>query len=177
MSIYRIYARARTAAVLLTIGLPCAAHASPVPSGSYLRSCRSADVDAHGVLSALCDDGKVHIFAKAHNRTFLDLRNCRNHQDIENRNGQLRCISRAIESSSSVTGNTLTIRTREKVPYGSYLRSCRNVTMIGLSLSAECGTGAGLFGKKHNWTSIDLSTCPQNRRDISNRKGRLTCDI
>ncbi|MBC8088366.1 MAG: hypothetical protein H7Z40_13945 [Phycisphaerae bacterium] len=122
-----------------------------VPDGSYLNSCRNAQVAGYnygekGLLTAQCRDGRGR-YVNAQ----LQYSNCRG--DIFNNNGQLGCD----------TG-----KSGRQVPFGSYLNSCRNAQVKGRTLSAECRTKNGAY----HLAQIAYRYC---RGDISNNNGQLNC--
>jgi hypothetical protein len=116
----------------------------PLPPGSYTASCRNMAVE-RGHLEAECQrlDGRWR-------QTRLDLDQCG--RGIRNVDGHLECPE------------AQTIR----LPPGSYRDSCRDYSMDGRQLEAQCRRRNG------DWrdTRIDLSKC---KAALRNDDGRLTC--
>ena len=108
------------------------------PNGSYKASCRNINVEK-GVLYADCRN--VNGDWKT---TSLPLGQCS--YEVYNTNGVLACT----------------------VPYGTYLRSCRNPKVTNGQLQAECKT----MGGQWRFTQI-AAVC--NRSDLSNIDGVLKC--
>jgi hypothetical protein len=118
-----------------------------VPAGSYLNSCIQTSY-ADGVLSATCRgrDGSLR-------RTVLRRADqCRG--DIRNEDGHLACDN---------------IASRD-LPPGSYQQSCINATLEGTTLTADCRTRNGQYGRSR------LEQVDQCRGDIRNQDGHLACD-
>ena len=143
-----------------------------IPRGSYQDSCRNAAI-AGIYLSAECaaSDG-------AQNFTSIPYRECRG--DIFNSNGDLGCDGvtariapavapvEVVESEPPADGIS-TARGTRRLPPGSWSASCRNATLSGDILAAECLDGAG------NWvpTALPVSSC--NGAEIVNANGQLSC--
>lgn len=114
------------------------------PRGSYQDSCRDVQV-RRGEISAQCRDNRgqwVWSTASA---------DCRG--DMTNQNGRLTCLS------GSGRPGTL--------PRGSYLESCRDASVRGRELTAQCRDDRGRW----NWTSASAEC----RGDMTNQNGRLVC--
>ena len=117
-----------------------------LPPGSYKDSCRDMNVN-DDTLWARCQsrDGEWR-------QSSIDFRNC--YQDITNDNGRLVCGQR---------------HHHNMLPRGNYKESCRDLSVNGDILSAECKRRDGSW----RWTSIDFGDCYGN---ISNQNGRLECN-
>ncbi len=115
------------------------------PPGSYKETCN--DIRVFGdILSARCQtsDGKWR-------NSRLDFRHCYN--EITNQNGRLTCGRRHHHSY---------------LPRGSYKETCRNLSMQGDVLQANCQRRNGQWRFK----SLDVSNCYGN---VVNDNGRLEC--
>lgn len=115
------------------------------PSGSYQQTCRDINV-RDGELWARCQmrDGEWR-------ESSLYYRDC--YQDISNQNGRLTCGRR---------------HHHNMLPRGSYKQTCRDLSMNGDILSAECQRRDGSW----RWTSLDVGDCYGN---VENHNGRLEC--
>lgn len=136
------------------LGIP-AAKAQPVPPGSYLNSCRDAQVWGGRDLAAVCATRNGQWATSR----LPDFRSCRG--DISNQNGQLWCQRRPAPPPPPppVVG-----------PPGSYRQSCTNINFRNGTLSASCRTRSG------NWRPSVLNTLTcQPGSDISNQDGSLFC--
>lgn len=120
-------------------------HDNWLPRGSYKDSCRDMNVEGDE-LWARCQrqDGGWR-------QSSIDFRNC--YRDITNDNGRLVCGRR---------------HHHNMLPRGSYKDSCRDLSMNGDILSAECQRRDGSW----RWTSLDVGDCYGN---VSNQNGRLEC--
>ncbi len=115
----------------------------PPPPGSWRNSCADAVVQGR-VLAASCKTA-----GGGWQRTQLaDFAGCTS--AISNQDGALQC-------------------TRGNPPAGSYRGSCRNISLAGTLLSAECRTGSG----RTIASGIKRSDLCQG--DIRNSRGQLTC--
>ena len=116
----------------------------PLPAGSYTESCRNMSV-SRNYLEAECQrlDGRWRPAS-------LSLDQCG--RGIRNVDGRLEC-----PAAQSV-----------RLPPGSYRDTCRDYSVDGRQLEAQCRR------KNGGWrdTSIDLSKC---KAAIRNDDGRLTC--
>lgn len=132
-----------------------AAAAQPIPPGSYLRSCRDAQVRNGRDLAAFCATRNGQWVATRLN----NFPGCRS--DISNQNGQLWCERRPVAPPPP-----------PPPPRGSYLNSCRAV-IVGKAgvLRAQCQRVNG------TWTpaALNLANCRPGR-DIANLNGRLVCN-
>lgn len=120
------------------------------PPGSYRQSCNRIEFN-NGVLSAFCRTRQGDM-----RPSMLNTLRCQPGTDISNQNGALFCPPR----QSLVP------------PPGSYLQSCRDVTLGGAGmLRAQCRAVNGA------WMPAQLNTnfC-QRGRDIANMNGRLVCN-
>jgi hypothetical protein len=115
--------------------------------GSWRASCRNASQDG-STLYAECNNG-----SGGWNETSLDMDNCPS-RIVDNSRGNLVC------SGGSGYG----------LPRGSWRSSCRNGSMQGPVVFAECNTGYG------NWqqTSFDMNRCPVGA--LGNTHGNLVCE-
>ncbi|MES2033339.1 MAG: CVNH domain-containing protein [Pseudomonadota bacterium] len=134
--------------------LICATNGGGVrpPSGSYQQTCRNAEM-RNGTLFASCQDSRGRWQSSSINPD-----SCRG-RDIANVNGRLTCASNGGGGGAG------------PIPRGSYQSSCRNASMRGTVLSAQCRL---TFGSQTRNTSIDTRTC--GGRDIYNLNGVLRCD-
>ena len=120
-----------------------------MPRGTWRASCRDARKDS-GTLYARCDTG-----SGSWRDTSLDLDDCPS-RIIDNSRGNLVC------RSGGAYGFTL--------PQGSWRTTCRNGSMDGPVVFAECNNGSGSWQS----TSFDLRNCPS--RALGNRRGNLVCE-
>ncbi len=118
-----------------------------LPRGSWRASCRNA-YKSGGSLYAECDNGS----GGWHNST-LDLDDCPTRL-VGNSRGNLYC-------EETMGGGVL--------PGGSWRSSCRNASLVGMRLTAECQSSGGSW----RTTSIDTGMCPNG--SINNENGALTC--
>lgn len=146
----RVLVPAALAAWLL---LGCAAYRSDggwygqrVPRGSYRASCEGIRLDGHR-LKASCRTERG-----TWRRSSLDIRVC--DDDIENRDGYLRCAQND--------------RYYGALPPGSYLRSCTHVQIRRGQIEANCRRD------DHGWrrSNIPVNACQRFR----NLDGRLACE-
>lgn len=79
---------------------------------------------------------------------------------IVNDDGQLRCLRDRDDDRN---------RDRDRLPPGSYVQTCRNISMRGSTLRAECDTGEG------RWVWTELVEADRCRGDIDNVYGQLRC--
>jgi len=117
-----------------------------LPPGNYKQSCRNINVEGN-ILQAQCQraNGSWRF-------TSLDYEDCYN--DITNQNGRLQCGRR---------------HHHNMLPSGSYKQSCRDLSVNGDILNAQCQKRSGEW----RWSSIDYGDC---YGDITNRNGRLVCE-
>ncbi len=117
-----------------------------LPPGNYKNSCTNIRVEGN-MLQARCErrDGSSRF-------TSIDYENC--YSDITNQNGRLTCGQR---------------HHHNMLPRGSYKQSCRDLSVNGDILSAECQKRNGNW----RWTSIDFGDC---YGDVVNHNGRLICE-
>ncbi len=142
---------AALAAVALTIG---SAQADYAPPGSYQRTCSDIET-TWNTLSATCR-------TRTGSWNYTTLRNYRDCDgDIANRNGRLECVGVYNDDDHGDDyGGWL--------PMGSYRNSCRNITIEGGTLLAECRDNFGRF----RYTELPgYRSC----RDIVNANGILRC--
>ncbi|MFG1346263.1 CVNH domain-containing protein [Xanthobacter autotrophicus DSM 431] len=158
----RRFVAAGLAGLLLALGWLAglgAAEAQPLPPGSYLRSCRDAQVRGGGNLVAFCATRNGQWVGARLN----DFPSCRG--DISNQNGQLWCERRPAPPPPGPPPGPHGFG-----PPGSYNRSCTRIEFRNGVLSAFCRTVMG------NWQPSVLNTLNcEPRADISNQNGTLTC--
>lgn len=149
------------ACIAMSVGSPAIAADIPLPTGSYLQTCKVVSFDqATGDLAANCEGPKVGMFGLGTPDTsHMNVRGCKE-GTIWNDRRQLYCLS------AQPWGNDRVI------PAGSYIDTCtdRKVLANGL-LVATCGTPAGISKN----ASLDLRACNWGK-DISNRNGTLDCE-
>jgi hypothetical protein len=144
----------RLAGLILALGLMAgtAAEARSVPPGSYLRSCRDAQVRDGADLAAFCATRNGQWVVTRLN----DFPSCRG--DISNQDGQLWCQRRPVPPPPAVG------------PRGSYRQTCTRVEFRNGVLSAFCLTRGGNYQP----SVLNTLTC-QPGSDISNQNGQLFC--
>ncbi len=130
------------------------AQGTSIPSGSYRSSC--ADIRAQFVSGTRLLTARCQTASGGWRNTSLRYDSCRG--DIANNNGNLTC------SQGGGGGGGW-----DRPPSGSYQQSCRNTTMRGSTLSAQCQDARGGW----QYSSINVDSC--RGRDISNENGRLSC--
>lgn len=95
------------------------------PPGSYLQSCRNLSIDGDRMLTADCRD-----FGGSYQTTSIDRPyDCAG--GLDNINGELRCAIREL-------GNP-------DLPPGSYIYTCRDVSIAGDVLTADCEDSRGRY--------------------------------
>ncbi|MFG1249184.1 CVNH domain-containing protein [Xanthobacter flavus] len=146
----------RLAGLILALGLMAGtvAEARSVPPGSYLRSCREAQVRDGVDLAAFCATRNGQWVVTRLN----DFPSCRG--DISNQNGQLWCERRPVPPPPQPGFG----------PPGSYRQTCTRVEFRNGVLSAFCLTRAGNYQP----SVLNTLTC-QPGTDISNQNGQLWC--
>ena len=152
---------AATSMLVLPIVIPPGARAEvPLPTGSYLDSCKVVSFDAAtGDLAANCQGKPVGMFGLATPDTSrMNVQGCKE-GTIWNDNRQLYC------EAGSAWGN------ERVIPKGSYIATCTDRKVVGGGLlTAVCGAPGG---SSRN-ASLDLRNCVWGG-DISNYNGSLTC--
>jgi hypothetical protein len=143
---------AAAVAALVTIG---SAQAEYAPPGSSQRTCTDIET-TWNTLSASCRTRS----GSWNTTTLRDYRDCDG--DIANRNGRLECASSypGDDGDDDDYGGWR--------PMGSYRSSCRNITIEGSTLLAECRDN---FGR---WRYTELPGY-RSCRDIVNANGILRC--
>jgi hypothetical protein len=130
-----------------------------LPRGSYVETCRHIYLRG-GTLRAACQDRDGRWVW-----TSLDgWDNCR--EGIVNIDGQLRCVVGRDDDRDRDRDRD---RYRDRLPPGSYRQTCRNITMRGSTLRAECDTGQG------RWVWTELPDVDRCRGEIQNIDGQLRC--
>lgn len=131
----------------------------PLPTGSYLSSCKVVSFDAStGALSAECGGENVSIFQSRPGTSNFNVIGCKE-GSIWNDNRQLYCYA------ASEWGNDRVI------PPGSYIASCTDRKVVGGALlTAVCDNGNGVSQN----ASLDLRTCKWGG-DVWNMGARLGC--
>ncbi|MEP9354356.1 CVNH domain-containing protein [Xanthobacter sp. KR7-65] len=160
--------------------LVCAPHQAPQPAraevepaGSYRKTCQRITY-RNGVLSAMCRarDGDLE-------PTSLTLSTCPSDgYDIANVDGQLRCGRSPVYGGAPGYGSAAydppvarpAPPPPPQPPVGSYLNSCRNVSLKNGLLVADCDDRMGSV--KH--TVLAIAGCPKSF-DIANQYGELVC--
>jgi hypothetical protein len=146
----------------LSIGTPDRAWAAdiPLPTGSYLQSCKVVSFDtATGDLAANCDGPPVGMFGLGTPETsHMNVRGCKE-GTIWNDQRQLYCLA------AEAWGND------RRIPDGSYIATCTDRKVVGGALlTAVCDNGNGVPKN----ASLDLRTCIWGG-DISNNGAILNC--
>lgn len=133
----------------------------PLPTGSYLQSCKVVSFDAAtGALSADCDGENVSIFEGRPGTSTFNVTGCKE-GTIWNDNRQLYCQAAGAWGSDRV------------IPQGSYIATCTDRKVVGGALLvAQCGMPGG--SSKN--ASLDLRSCVWGG-DISNSNGNLRCQL
>lgn len=128
------------------------ASAAPVPSGSYLTTCRDATA-TYDVLAATCRmrNGNWNY------TTLRDYQDCDG--DIVNANGRLACEREPHDDDDN--GGWL--------PRGSYQETCRRERVEDDTLVAEC------VDRNGRWRYTELQSFRSCRGDIRNVNGMLQC--
>ena len=132
--------------------MPERASAQWVPPGTYLETCRNVQQNG-GWLQASCRDVRGRWVNSS-----LALDNCPRGAGIVNNNGRLVC-----GRGGGGPGPGM-----RRPPPGSYMETCRNASMSGGLLQANCRSVNGRWMN----TAIDPRAC---RGDIANFNGRLAC--
>lgn len=132
---------------------------TPLPTGSYLQTCKVISFDhASGALQAYCEGPSQGLFSRPETPPF-NVTGCQE-GSIWNDARQLYCIA------ATPWGNDRVI------PPGSYIDTCTDRKVIGGALLvAQCGTPSG---DSRN-ASLDLRNCTWGR-DIGNYAGSLDCE-
>lgn len=134
-----------------------AAMAQPVPPGSYLRSCRDAQVRHGNDLVANCAMANG-AWVRARLENFPSCRG-----DISNQNGQLWCERRPMPPPPPPGPGGFG-------PPGSYQNSCTQIRFRNGILNATCQTMSGAWRP----ASLNVANCARGG-DIANNNGRLVC--
>jgi hypothetical protein len=123
--------------------LECSRRGMNLPSGDWYVSCRNYRLEGP-FLRAECRN-RVGVWRF----TEINYRQCAG--DIRNVNGRLICDV-----------------DYEDLPRGDWIRSCRNFSLDGNLLRAECRDNQG----RYRYTQLNIRNC---RDDVSNRNGTLVC--
>lgn len=125
-----------------------------LPPGGWRQSCHNAALNGT-ILGAEClDRGGRYRYSE------LDLRYCR--EPVSNQNGYLTCGEDEVEDEEDDYGGD------DDLPSGSWINSCRNYSMNGGVLQAECRNHSGQW----RLTVLDTRNCSQ---PVANLDGVLTC--
>jgi hypothetical protein len=124
-----------------------------IPSGGYQNSCRNAYMRG-SVLTAQCTAPNGAWVTSS-----LDTSRCAPGA-IANSNGQLTCSGGGGGGGGGYNG---------RVPAGGYQNSCRNISMNGPTLYAQCTAPNGA------WINSQLNVSRCVHGTISNNNGRLGC--
>lgn len=128
-----------------------------IPRGDYVQTCRNIHIEGDR-LTAECQerDGDWR-------RTSLDdFQRCRG--EIVNINGNLTCGQGGNGYGRDRRGDW-----QNGVPPGDYVQTCRNISVNGDRLNAECQKRNG------GWRSTTLDDFDRCTGQISNNNGRLIC--
>jgi hypothetical protein len=144
------------ATVIAVFAVAGSAHAQYAPPGSYNRTCTDIET-TWNTLSATCR-------TRSGSWNYTTLRNYRDCDgDIVNRNGRLECAGSFNDDDDGDRDDY-----GGWLPMGSYRNSCRNITIEGGTLTAECRDSFGRF----RYTELPgYRSC----RDIVNANGILRC--
>jgi hypothetical protein len=132
----------------------------PLPTGSYLKTCRVVSFDqATGDLAVNCEGPAVGMFGHGTPDTSrMNVRGCKE-GTIWNDQRQLYCLSPTAWGDDRI------------IPPGSYIDTCTDRKVVGGGLLvATCGAPNG--GSVN--ASLDLRPCTWGK-DITNNNGHLTC--
>lgn len=147
--------------VLALCAIPCAGQS--IPAGSYQQSCRN--VYAQGDrLQAECQTREGRWL-----RTTLDdVDSCRG--EIVNTDGNLTCAQGGNRDWRDRRGNGQgRSGWQNGLPPGDYVQTCRNISMNGDQLQAECQKRDG------DWRRTSLNDVDRCTGYIANDNGRLIC--
>jgi hypothetical protein len=114
------------------------------PSGSYTDSCRNIQMKG-STLHAVCKS----LDGREMPTTLKDANRCA--EGVANINGILNCEASGV------------------LPPGSYIATCKDVKMLGTTLSASCNDG------KDHWRSTSMRDANKCNGDIANQNGTLRC--
>lgn len=128
--------------------LECDQLSSNLPQGSYLQSCKYISFNGEN-LSATCSNTVGYPI-----KSTLGIGACDDGSTISNVHGHLSC-----DKLSSL------------VPQGSYLQSCKYISLSGQTLSATCSNTIGEPIK----STLGLGACDSGST-VSNEHGHLVCD-
>jgi hypothetical protein len=115
------------------------------PTGPYTESCKNIQMKGT-TLHAVCKS----LDGRELPTTLKDANRCA--EGVANINGILNC---------EVSG---------VLPPGSYIATCKDVRLLGTSLSATCNDG------KDHWLGTTLRDVPKCSGDIANHNGTLRCE-
>jgi hypothetical protein len=131
-----------------------------LPRGSYVETCRQIYLRG-GTLRAACQDRDGRWVWTA-----LDgWESCP--RGIVNIDGQLRCSREGDREYRD--GDRGADRGGDRLPRGDYAQTCRNITVRGGTLRAECQTREG------RWVRTELGDVERCRGEIQNIDGQLRC--
>ena len=132
------------------------------PGGSYQQTCRNIGVRGN-VLYAECQDASQYW----RQTQLSDYQRCRG--DIQNQNGSLQCGGGGYPGGPGYPGYPGNPSYSGQYPYGSYQQTCRNISVRGNALFADC------LDTSQNWRSTQLGNYQRCRNDIQNINGNLQC--
>jgi predicted secreted protein len=154
--------------VLRLSALPAPAQSVAPPPGTYQQSC--ADIILEGsALHARCQDAA----GNWRTSTLSEVQSCT--EEIVNDNGRLRCGNRAAlyrGFQDGYQGGYLGAYQNDYhavMPEGDYLLSCRNISMNGDQLRAECQANDG------RWRRTALDNTSMCLGPVTTSNGLLTC--
>lgn len=148
---------ATLAMALFGPGMTC--KAQQIPSGSYQQTCR--DIGVRGsTLYATCQDGG----GGWRSTELRDFRRCTG--EIQNINGNLQCN---MSGDGGYGRGRDGDRGYDRMPRGSYVESCQNISTSGNTLQASCQK------KNGQWRQTTLRNYNRCSGDIVNNNGRLQC--
>lgn len=135
--------------------------AAPPPGGSYLKTCRNVRAEDDRLFAECQDrDGKWR-------RTDLDFGDCP--AEIRNDNGRLDCTAPSNIPPTPPTTPQSWPRSNG-LPPGSYRQTCRDLSVMGGTLTGECKAKNGIW----RTTALILRTCSPGT-EIVNDNGVLVC--
>lgn len=151
-----------TATLFLALcAIPCVAQGDyrrdNIPQGDYVQTCRNIHIDGDRLIAECQErDGDWR-------RTSLDdFNRCRGR--IVNNNGNLTCGGNGYGDRREYRSGW-----QNGLPPGDYVQTCRNISMNGDRLFAECQKRNG------GWRRSTLDDVDRCNGEIANNDGRLVC--